>query len=183
MSEEGDLWALMAGFAAISLLSVGGGIAVLPEMHRLVVERHGWMDELGFAKRFALAQAAPGPNIMVVGLIGWHVAGVVGMFAAMLAMCGPTTLLAYGFFRMRARLGGALWLRVVERGMVPIAIGLIAASGVLLALGAAAGAGSGAATGVAAAITAGSALFVWRTKRSPLWVLVAGAVLGALLLG
>ncbi|MBY0338552.1 MAG: chromate transporter [Acetobacteraceae bacterium] len=183
MSEESDLWALMTGFAAISLLSVGGGIAVLPEMHRLVVEQQGWMDSLGFAKRFALAQAAPGPNIMVVGLIGWEVAGLIGMFAAMLAMCGPTTLLAYGFFRLRASLGTALWLRVIERGMVPIAIGLIAASGVLLATGAAAGAGSTVATVLAAAITLGSTVFVWRTRRSPLWVLAAGAVLGASLLG
>lgn len=174
MSEESDLWALVTGFLALSLLSVGGGIAVLPEMHRMVVDTHGWMDDLGFSKRFALAQAAPGPNIMVVGLIGWHVAGALGMFLAMLAMCGPTSLLAYGFFRMRARLQGALWLRVVEKGMVPIAIGLIAASGVLLAQG------SAAEGWLFVAVTAGSALFVWRSARSPLWVLAVGALAGAL---
>jgi chromate transporter len=172
MNEDGDLAALVQGFLAISLLSVGGGIAVLPEMHRLVVETRGWMDDLGFAKRFALAQAAPGPNIMVVGLIGWHVAGALGMFAAMLAMCGPTSLLAYGFFRLRRQMQGARWLRVIERGMVPIAIGLIAASGVLLAAGTAA-------APLALAITIASALFVWRSSHSPLWVLAAGAVLGA----
>nr|WP_314071282.1 chromate transporter [uncultured Roseococcus sp.] len=175
MTGEDDLWPLVTGFLGISLLSVGGGIAVLPEMHRLVVESHGWMDGLAFAKRYALAQAAPGPNIMVVGLIGWHVAGAVGMVSAMLAMCGPTSLLAYAFARLRRRVAGARWMRVFERGMVPIAIGLIAASGLLLASGAAEG-------WLPVAISAGSTLFVWRTRRSPLWVLAVGAVLGALFL-
>ena len=62
MSEDGDLSALVWGFLGISLLSVGGGVAALPEMHRLMVETHGWMDDLAFSKRYALAQAAPGPN-------------------------------------------------------------------------------------------------------------------------
>lgn len=172
MTDEDALSQLIWGFLGLSLLSVGGGIAILPEMHRLVVEQHGWLDDLGFARRFALAQAAPGPNIMVVGLIGWHVAGPAGMFAAMLAMCGPTSLLAFGFARLRHRQAKALWLRVVERGLVPIAIGLIAASGLLLAEGSAQ-------APLAIAITVASTMFVWRTRWSPLWVLVAGAGLGA----
>lgn len=172
MMDDDDLWPLVIGFLGLSLLSVGGGIAVLPEMHRMVVENHGWMDDLAFAKRYALAQAAPGPNIMVVGLIGWHVAGPVGMVSAMLAMCGPTSLLSYGFALVRRQVAGARWMRVFERGMVPIAIGLIAASGLLLASGAAEG-------WLPIAISAASTLFVWRTKKSPLWVLVAGAALGA----
>ncbi len=176
MIDEDDLWQLIIGFLGISLLSVGGGIAVLPEMHRMVVENHGWMDDLAFAKRYALAQAAPGPNIMVVGLIGWHVAGPLGMVTAMLAMCGPTSLLSYVFALVRRQVSGALWMRVFERGMVPIAIGLIAASGLLLASGAGAGEGGG---WLPITISAASTLFVWRTRRSPLWVLVVGAALGA----
>ena len=175
MNEEGDLGALVWGFLGISLLSVGGGVAALPEMHRLVVETHGWMDDLAFAKRYALAQAAPGPNVMVVGLYGWHVAGPAGMFAAMLAMCGPTSLLAYAFCRMRGRLSGSIGMRVFERGMVPIAVGLIAASGLLLAQGASE-------APLAIAISLGSTLFVWRSRFSPLWVLAAGAGLGAVFL-
>jgi chromate transporter len=177
MSDDAELSPLIWGFLGLSLLSVGGGIAILPEMHRLVVEQHGWLDDLGFAKRFALAQAAPGPNIMVVGLVGWHVAGAVGMFGAMLAMCGPTSLLAYGFARLRRSQAKALWLRVVEGGLVPIAIGLIAASGLLLAEGAAQGSSM---AWLAGGITAASTLFVWGTRRSPLWILLAGAGLGAL---
>lgn len=180
MSDDGELGPLVWGFLGLSLLSVGGGIAILPEMHRLVVEQHGWMDDLDFAKRFALAQAAPGPNIMVVGLIGWQVSGVAGMFAAMLAMCGPTSLLAYAFARLRNRREKALWLRVVERGLVPIAIGLIAASGLLLAEGAAQGSSV---VHLAIGITLGSTLFVWGTQGSPLWVLAAGAGIGAVFLG
>jgi chromate transporter len=175
MSEDGDLAALVWGFLGISLLSVGGGVAALPEMHRLMVETHGWMDELAFSKRYALAQAAPGPNVMVVGLFGWHVAGITGMFAAMLAMCGPTSILAYAFCRLRGHLQGAMAMRVFERGMVPIAVGLIAASGLLLAQGAAE-------APLAVAISIASTLFVWRSRFSPLWALAAGAVLGAVFL-
>jgi chromate transporter len=164
-------WQLVLGFGAISLVSVGGGIAVLPEMHRLVVEVHGWMDSGDFARRFALAQAAPGPNVLVVGLFGWHVGGVPGMLTAVLAMTLPTSLLAFGFSRLRARLAGRLWLKTIERGLVPIAVGLIAASGLILARGTAE-------WWLPVAITAGSTLFVWRTDHSPLWVLGAGAVLG-----
>lgn len=164
-------WQLVLGFGAISLVSVGGGIAVLPEMHRLVVEVHGWMSDADFARRFALAQAAPGPNVLVVGLFGWHVGGVAGMLTAVVAMTLPTSLLAFGFSRLRARLAGRFWLRVTERGLVPVAVGLIGASGLILAQGTATG-------WMPAVLTACSALFVWRTDYSPLWVLGAGAIVG-----
>jgi chromate transport protein ChrA len=91
------LWQLFTGFAALSLIAIGGGIAVVPEMNRLAVDVHGWMSDAHFAQLFALAQAAPGPNIIVVGLIGWHVAGLAGMVVAMLAATGPSGLLAYAF--------------------------------------------------------------------------------------
>ncbi|MBP0464476.1 chromate transporter [Roseomonas sp. PWR1] len=164
-------WQLVWGFGAISLVSVGGGIAVLPEMHRLVVEVHGWMSDADFARRFALAQAAPGPNVLVVGLFGWHVGGIGGMLTAVLAMTLPTSVMAFGFSRLRTRLSGRFWLRVVERGLVPIAVGLIAASGLILAQGTSTG-------WLPVLLTAASAVFVWRTDFSPLWVLGAGALVG-----
>jgi chromate transporter len=168
-------WQLLLGFGAISLVSVGGGIAVLPEMHRLVVDVHGWMNDARFTQLFALAQAAPGPNVLVVGLIGWQVAGLAGMLVATAAMTIPSGLLAYGFCRMRTRLAGRAGMRLVEKGLVPVAVGLILASGILL--------GQAAASGwVAIALTLGSTLFVWRSDRSPLWVLAAGAAVGAALL-
>lgn len=168
-------WQIALGFGAISLVSVGGGIAVLPEMHRLVVETHGWMDSADFARRFALAQAAPGPNVLVVGLFGWHVAGMLGMLVATIAMTLPTSIMAFGFSRLRTRLAGRFWLRVIERGLVPVAVGLIAASGLLLARGTSTG-------WVPVLLTVASTIFVWRTDYSPLWVLGAGAVVGFFLL-
>ncbi len=176
MSEEPDvLGQLAVGFLAISLIAVGGGIAVVPEMNRLVVDVHGWMDDARFAQLFALAQAAPGPNVLVVGLIGWHVAGLTGMLVAILAVTGPSGLLAYGFSRLRSRLAGAAWLRTIERGLVPVAVGLIVSSGLILAQVAAV-------HWLAVAVTVASTLFVWRSDRSPLWVLAGGAVLGAIFL-
>lgn len=173
--NEDPLSDLLWGFLAISMIAVGGGIAVVPEMNRLAVDVHGWMDNARFAQLFALAQAAPGPNVLVVGLIGWQVAGLAGMLVAIFAMTGPAGLLAYGFSRFRRRLAGAGWLRLTERGLVPVAIGLILASGIIL--------GEAAALNwVCVALTLGSTLFVWRTDHSPLWILGAGAVSGALFL-
>jgi chromate transporter len=175
--NEGDdvLWQLAVGFMSISLIAVGGGIAVVPEMNRLVVDVHHWMSDARFAQLFALAQAAPGPNVLVVGLIGWQVAGLAGMLVATAAMTVPSGLLAYGFSRLRTRLKGSAKLRAVEQGLVPIAVGLILASGLVL--------GQAAAIGwLAVMLTIGSTIFVWRTDLSPLWVLVAGAVAGALFL-
>ena len=176
MSEGDDvLWDLASGFAAISMIAVGGGIAVVPEMNRLVVDVHGWMDAARFSQLFALAQAAPGPNVLVVGLIGWQVAGLTGMMVAILAMTGPAGMLAYGFSKLRGRLAGARWLRIIEKGLVPVAVGLIFSSGLILSQGAAV-------NWLAVLLTIGSTLFVWRSDRSPLWVLAAGAVAGALFL-
>jgi chromate transporter len=169
------LWQLFTGFAALSLIAIGGGIAVVPEMNRLAVDVHGWMSDAHFAQLFALAQAAPGPNIIVVGLIGWHVAGLAGMAVAMLAATGPSGLLAYGFTRFRRRLAGRAWLRMLEQGLVPVAVGLILASGLILG-------GAAARTALGVAILVASTLFVWLTNHSPLWVLAAGGVLGALFL-
>jgi chromate transporter len=184
MSDDGDvLLQLAIGFAAISMIAVGGGIAVVPEMNRLVVDVHGWMSDARFAQLFALAQAAPGPNVLVVGLIGWQVAGLPGMLVATLAVTGPAGFFAFGFSKLRGKLAGARWLRIVEKGLVPIAVGLIFSSGIILAQGAAHPAGPGAAiSALAVGLTVFSTLFVWLTDRSPLWVLGVGAVAGALLL-
>jgi chromate transporter len=169
------LWQLAGGFAAISMIAVGGGIAVVPEMNRLVVDVHGWMSDARFAQLFALAQAAPGPNVLVVGLIGWQVAGLAGMLVAILAMTGPAGLFAFGFSKLRGRLAGHRWLRIIEKGLVPVAVGLIFSSGVILAQGAAV-------HWIAVLLTVFATLFVWRTDHSPLWVLAVGAAGGALFL-
>ena len=176
-----DLLVLMAGLVQLSLIAVGGGSAVLADMHRLIVDERAWLDDAGFARAYALAQAAPGPNILVVGVFGWQLAGPVGLLGATLAMCGPAALVALGFAAMRARLASATWLRRVERGLVPVALGLVTASALLLGETALATWGSLPAIGIA--ITAATTGFVFFTRRSPLWMLGGGAVLGIILLG
>jgi chromate transport protein ChrA len=79
-------------FASLSLLAIGGINALLPEFHRVVVDVEGWMTSAEFADLFALAQLAPGPNAMVVSLLGWKVAGIPGAFVATIAACGPSSL-------------------------------------------------------------------------------------------
>ena len=139
------------------------------------------MDDATFARSYALAQAAPGPNVLVVGVFGWHLAGPVGLLGATLAMCGPAALAALGFAGMRRRLAGAVWLKRVERGLVPVALGLVTASGLILAETALAGWPRLGWVGIG--LTAATAGFVFLSRRSPLWMLGGGAVLGAWLLG
>jgi len=162
-------------FATLSLVAVGGATAVLPEMHRLLVVVHGWMDDATFTQLFALAQAAPGPNILAASLMGWYIAGIGGLAVATLGMLVPAAILAWYVAGATHRLRGARWLKPAQFGLVPIAVGLIGASGVTLARAATT-------DWVTWAILALSFLFVWRTKRSPLWVLAGGGALGVALL-
>ena len=119
-------------FASLSLVAIGGANAVIPDIHRQVVEVQGWMNDAAFANLFAIAQAAPGPNVLVVSLIGWHVAGLAGLAVATVAMILPASLLAFAAGRLLARFARASWVRHVQTGLVPIAVGLILASGVVM---------------------------------------------------
>ena len=99
------LWILAVDFLMLSLLTVGGATTMLPEMHRNLVEVQGWMSSEEFAQLFALAQAAPGPNVLVISVFGWKAAGVAGALVATLAMILPSCLLTYyadGFLRSPA---------------------------------------------------------------------------------
>ncbi|WP_207536784.1 chromate transporter [Sabulicella rubraurantiaca] len=166
---------LFLTFSLLSLLAIGGANAVLPEMYRQIVEIRGWIEPATFAQLFALAQAAPGPNILAASVMGWRIAGPVGLGAATLGMLLPAAILAWCVAGVTQRLSRAPWLRPAQFGLVPVAIGLIAASGVIMAEAA----GTGPLPWV---IILGSALFVWRTAFSPLWALAAGGVLGWFLL-
>jgi chromate transporter len=83
------LWSLAAVFTPLSLLMFGGANAIIPEIHRQAVELQGWMSNDEFATLFAVAQVAPGPNILIVSLIGWQVAGLSGLLLATLAINLP----------------------------------------------------------------------------------------------
>ncbi|HWK43878.1 MAG TPA: chromate transporter [Stellaceae bacterium] len=171
MSDSAPLGALAWQFAILSLVAVGGANSVIPEMQRQVVDVHGWMSSTDFADLYALARAAPGPNVLVVSLIGWHVAGLAGALVAMGAMCGPSSVLAYGTMWVWDRFRTAPWRIAVQAGLVPVTVGLVLASGYLLTRAADPDWPSYALT----AITAGVAL---KTRTNPLWLLLAAGALG-----
>ena len=162
---------LAADFAVISLLSVGGASSVLPEMHRSLVDVHGWMTSREFAEMFALAQAAPGPNVLVVSLLGWKAAGIAGALVTTVAMILPSSLLTFYVDRAWRGEAAAAWRDVIDNGLAPITVGLIFAGGALLAV-------ASDSNLVAALFTAACALIAWRTKVHPLWMIAAGALAG-----
>ena len=164
---------MAAVFASLSLVAVGGANAVVPDLHRQVVTQLGWMDDRTFADLFGLAQVAPGPNILIVSLLGWQVAGISGLLVATAAILGPPGLLAFAIGRLVARHGEAAWLRLVQAGLVPVAVGLILASGLVMARAAS----LDLVTGV---ITLATALFVLLTRRNPLWPIAGGAALSVI---
>lgn len=165
------LWHLARTFVLVSLVAIGGANAVIPEIHRQVVTANGWMTDATFANLFAIAQAAPGPNVLVVSLIGWYVAGFAGLGVATLAMILPSSVLAFAIGRLLTRLAETRVVRGIKEGMVPIAMGLMLAGGVVMARAADHQL-------LAAAMTASTALFVLFSRRNPLWALLAGAALG-----
>ncbi len=170
MSAMGELAAL---YGQLSVLAVGGVVSVLPEMQRQVVEVHRWMGQQEFASLFALAQAAPGPNMMVSTLVGWRVAGLPGALAATGGMIGPSSVLTYAMASVWHRFHHAAWRKVVQAGLTPITVGLVAAGAALLSMSTTHGLGT-------AALTAGTATVVTSTRLHPLWMLAAGAAVGAL---
>jgi chromate transporter len=120
-------WQLIAVFAPLSLLSLGGGQSVMAEIQQQVVTLHHWSTYQQFVDMFAISRAAPGPGSLLVTLIGWHVAGWVGAMLASLALYAPSSLLAYAVTRVWNRGQGSVWHRAFERGLAPLATGLILA--------------------------------------------------------
>jgi chromate transporter len=168
---KNDLLSLAAIFSQLSLLAFGGGNSILPEMQRQVVQVHDWMSKADFSALFALAQAAPGPNMMVVTLIGWHVAGWPGVLVTSIAKFGPSSLVTIGALHAWERFKDRPWRRTIQLGLVPITAGLVAASALLIAQ-------ASDRTWLLAAITAVVALFSYKTRLHPLWLLAGGALVG-----
>jgi chromate transporter len=171
MRDDNILATLAVQFAVMSLLAFGGANAVMPEIHRQVVEGGHWMTDRQFSDFFAISQAAPGPNVMIVALIGYHVAGFFGALVATLAMCGPTAVLALFFARVWDRFKHARWRGAVQAGLVPVSVGLVGASAIVLARAADH-------NWVAAAITAASAATAYWTRWNPLLVFAVAGILG-----
>lgn len=149
----------------------GGATALLPEMHRVVVENHHWLDDTTFTHLYAIAQAAPGPNVLVVTLIGWEVAGLAGALAATLAMCLPMSVLIYLLIDRWESFSGKRWQKAVSLGVAPLAVGLVFSGATLIAQAAQFG-------WAAWAVVAATVVANLRSKLHPLWYIAVGAVLG-----
>ncbi len=164
---------LFLEFALLSFMAFGGATALLPEMHRVVVDNHHWLDDATFTHLYAIAQAAPGPNVLVVTLIGWEVAGLAGALVATLAMALPMSVVIYLLIDRWESFAGKRWQRAISLGVAPLAVGLIFSGAMLIAQSAELG---WAAWGLVA-MTVGLNL---RTKLHPLWLIAVGAALGLL---
>lgn len=160
-------------FALLSCIAFGGATALLPEMHRVVVESHHWLDDATFTHLYAIAQAAPGPNVLVVTLIGWEIAGLAGALAATLAMCLPMSVLIYLLIDRWEGFAGRRWQKAISLGVAPLAVGLVFSGATLIARSADLG-------WTAWLLVALTLLANLRTRWHPLWFIAVGATLGLL---
>lgn len=187
-----DFWNLFQQFASLSLLGVGGAITTAPEMHRFLVDETHWLSDMQFSSSIALAQASPGPNVLFVALMGWNVGlnaaggfgagplawawGLMGVLTTMLGIMLPSSVLTYTATRWAHRNRDLRAVKAFKTGMAPIVIALLISTGWLLT----------AAHNQANrdwplwVLTAVAAVLVWRIKIHLLWMLGAGALLGAL---
>ena len=169
--DGGTLLALAGYFSLMSLFAIGGANSAVPEMYRVAVEIENWMTDRQFADTFAIAQLTPGPNVIIVALIGYHVAGVVGGLVATLAMCGPTCIFAFYVGGVWERFKHARWRSIIQAGLLPISIGLVFASAFVVAW-------ASAQNWIAIAVTLVTAIVTYITRLNPLWIFAAAALLG-----
>ena len=178
-------------FASLSLLAVGGAITTAPDMHRYLVDETHWLSDAQFTSSIALAQAAPGPNILFVALMGWNVglnagAGLgggglsaalaaLGVLVAMLGIMLPSSILTYTATRWAHQHRDNIGIRAFKAGMAPIVIALLLATAWLLT----AVHNQPARDWPLYVLTTATLLLVWRTKVHMLWLIGAGALLGA----
>jgi len=170
-----DLALLIRSFAILSLLAVGGGSAILPEMKHVVVEQFHWITADDFDDIYSLGQMAPGPNMLMVSLIGDKVAGVVGGIAVLIAFFLPASVLTLVSGRLWEHFKEAPAREALRRGLAPITIGLMLSGAVSIARTAI----DGWETAVLA--VAVLAILMWRSMN-PLWLIGAAGLIGWLTL-
>ena len=173
-------------YLSLSLLSVGGAISTAPDMHRYLVEQRHWLTDAQFNASIAIAQSAPGPNVLFIALLGWNVglnaggplSGLLGVLMAMLGILIPSTTLTYVAAQWGHRNREMRAVRAFKQGMSPVVVALLIATGLILA-----GTNTTSQGGVLQnwpvwLLAVSTALIVWRTKIHLLWLLGAGALLG-----
>ena len=188
---NGSDWAQLLLFhLSLSLLAVGGAITLAPDLHRWLVSEQGWLTEAQFTQSMALAQAAPGPNVLFVAMMGWNVGlrsagpdaaawlatllGTAGAFICLLGVMTPSSILTLIATRWCQRHRERLAVQAFRQGLAPIVVGLLLATSWLLGRSG----GQVAQDGRLWLLTLVCALLVWRTRLHMLWLLAAGALLG-----
>lgn len=173
---------LFMHYLSLSLLSIGGAITTAPDMHRFLVDQQQWLTHAQFNASVAIAQAAPGPNVLFVALMGWNVGlnagglptAVMGMTLAMMGILLPSTTLTYAAASWGHRNRELLAVRAFKQGMAPVVVALLIATGWILATS-----GAEHVSDWPIWLLAGTtALVVWRSNINLLWLLGAGAALG-----
>ena len=188
--SSADWLALLGHFLSLSLLAVGGAISTAPDMHRYLVTQQHWLTEAQFTSSIALAQAAPGPNVLFIALFGWQVGlnaaaastlpawacALLGVSLTMVGTLLPSTILTFSVARWGHRNRERRVVRAFKQGMAPLVVGILLATGVILATNQ----GTSPDHWPLWLLAAVTALLVWRTRIHLLWLLGAGAVLGGL---
>ena len=167
-----DLLHLWLHFMLLSMLAVGGAITTAPDMQRYLVAEQGWMSGADFTTGVAIAQSAPGPNILFVAVMGWHVAGPAGVLATMAGIMGPSSLVALAVGRYGQRRADSLALRAFTAGLTPLTLGLLLSTGWVLT----------APTRhqpVAVALVLATVALQLRSSTSPMGLIAGGALVGA----
>ena len=171
MKSDDIYLTLLLQFSLISLTAIGGANTTVPDIHRQVVELHPWISDRNFSELFAIAQASPGPNLLLVTLVGNQVAGVPGALVATFAMVAPTSVCTYFVARMFGRFRDNAWRTIVQAGLVAVTIGVVAASALIVARGADR-------DWKTLLITAASFALVYKTRVTPLIPFGLAAALG-----
>jgi chromate transporter len=171
--DAGVLFALFLHFAMLSLLAVGGAITTAPDMQRYVVIEKGWLSDAMFTNSVAIAQAAPGPNVLFVAVVGWNVAGLAGVFATLLGSLLPSTTLALSATRWGDKRKDSRGMRAFTAGLAPLTLGLLLATGWILTEPVRGHVG-------AMLLVPLTVVGMLKSKLSPVWWVGFGALAGAL---
>lgn len=171
-----ELLGLLGHFMLLSLLAVGGAITAASDMHRYLVAEHGWLGDAQFTASIAIAQAAPGPNVLFVAVLGWNVAGPLGMVATLIGTVLPSSLLTLSVTRWTEQHRETRGVRAFTTGMAPLTLGLLLATGWVLAEPFVRDPGHRPWTLALVAVTI---VVMLRTRLSPMWLVALGAVVGA----
>lgn len=164
---------LVRVFAYLSLLTVGGGMAAFPEMKTLTVDVHQWLTFSQLIHIYSVGQMAPGPNMMMIVVIGQWAGGFLGAILTVVAFFGPTAVLSFAVAKGWRKLEKWPWRQSIQRGLAPVSIGLLLAGCFTMAKGAITGLETG-------ALAVGTLLVLMQYKINPAVLVVAGAIIGIL---